>query len=76
MPEITQIDLAWNPPPFPAQGRLSTHSLQVGQNCHQQGSDERHIIIRKCAWQLGGVWSRHVVRHCISVCFSTVPVII
>ncbi|AGB81986.1 hypothetical protein D781_1688 [Serratia sp. FGI94] len=41
MSEVTEIDLAWVPPPFPAQGRLPTQALQVGQNCHQQNSAER-----------------------------------
>lgn len=41
MSEITETDLAWVPPPFPAQGRLPTQALQVGQNCHQQDSAER-----------------------------------
>ncbi|MGG6108890.1 DUF2235 domain-containing protein [Pantoea allii] len=41
MSEITETDLAWVPPPFPAQGRLPTQALQVGQNCHQQNSAER-----------------------------------
>ncbi|MDZ7280044.1 DUF2235 domain-containing protein [Pantoea eucrina] len=40
MSEI-KTDLAWLPPPFPAQGRLPTHPLQVGQNYHQQNSAER-----------------------------------
>ncbi|VTM74918.1 Uncharacterized conserved protein [Raoultella planticola] len=41
MSEITETDLAWVPPPFPAQGRLPTQALQVGQSCHQQNSAER-----------------------------------
>ncbi|WNN47205.1 DUF2235 domain-containing protein [Siccibacter colletis] len=41
MSEITETDLAWVPPPFPAQGRLPTRALQVGQSCHQQNSAER-----------------------------------
>ncbi|MCS4264808.1 DUF2235 domain-containing protein [Serratia sp. BIGb0163] len=41
MSEIKETDLAWAPPPFPAQGRLPTQALQVGQNCHQQNSAER-----------------------------------
>jgi len=41
MSEIKETDLAWVPPPFPAQGRLPTQALQVGQNCHQQNSAER-----------------------------------
>ncbi|BBO63731.1 T6SS phospholipase effector Tle1-like catalytic domain-containing protein [Serratia marcescens] len=41
MSEITETDLAWVPPPFPAQGRLPTQSLQVGQSLHQQNSAER-----------------------------------
>ncbi len=41
MSEIKETDLAWVPPPFPAQGRLPTQALQVGQSCHQQSSAER-----------------------------------
>ncbi|MHC5175365.1 T6SS phospholipase effector Tle1-like catalytic domain-containing protein [Serratia rhizosphaerae] len=41
MSEVKETDLAWVPPPFPAQGRLPTQALQVGQNCHQQNSAER-----------------------------------
>lgn len=41
MSEIKETDLAWVPPPFPAQGRLPTQALQVGQICHQQSSAER-----------------------------------
>ncbi|MCT4715604.1 DUF2235 domain-containing protein [Enterobacteriaceae bacterium H18W14] len=41
MSEIMETDLAWVPPPFPAQGRLPTQALQVGQSCHQQNSAER-----------------------------------
>ncbi len=41
MSEITETDLAWVPPPFPAQGRLPTQAMQVGQSCHQQNSAER-----------------------------------
>ncbi|CAI0776786.1 T6SS phospholipase effector Tle1-like catalytic domain-containing protein [Serratia quinivorans] len=41
MSEIKETDLAWAPPPFPAQGRLPTQALQVGQNCHQQNRAER-----------------------------------
>ena len=41
MSEIKETDLAWLPPPFPAQGRLPTQALQVGQSCHQQSSAER-----------------------------------
>lgn len=40
MSEIKEIDLAWAPPPFPAQGRLPTHALQIGQSLHQQDSAE------------------------------------
>ena len=41
MSEVKETDLAWAPPPFPAQGRLPTQALQVGQNCYQQNSAER-----------------------------------
>ncbi|MGA9618034.1 MAG: DUF2235 domain-containing protein, partial [Serratia proteamaculans] len=41
MSEIKETDLVWAPPPFPAQGRLPTQALQVGQSCHQQNSAER-----------------------------------
>ncbi|MDH2066571.1 DUF2235 domain-containing protein [Pantoea sp. GD03673] len=41
MSEVKETDLAWVPPPFPAQGRLPTQALQVGQSCHQQNSAER-----------------------------------
>lgn len=41
MSEITETDLAWVPPSFPAQGRLPTQAMQVGQSCHQQNSAER-----------------------------------
>ncbi|VEA66589.1 Uncharacterized conserved protein [Serratia plymuthica] len=41
MSEIKETDLVWAPPSFPAQGRLPTQALQVGQNCHQQNSAER-----------------------------------
>ena len=41
MSEIKETDLAWVPPPFPAQGRLPTQAMQVGQSCHQQNSAER-----------------------------------
>ncbi|KGA39082.1 DUF2235 domain-containing protein [Pectobacterium odoriferum] len=41
MSDIKETDLAWVPPPFPAQGRLPTQALQVGQSCHQQNSTER-----------------------------------
>jgi len=30
-----KTDLAWVPPPFPAQGRLPVNALQVRQNCPQ-----------------------------------------
>ncbi|WP_343463416.1 DUF2235 domain-containing protein [Pantoea sp.] len=40
MSEI-KTDLVWLPPPFPVQGRLPTHPLQVGQNYYQQNSAER-----------------------------------
>ena len=41
MSEVKETDLAWVPPPFPAQGRLPTQALQVGQSCHRQNSAER-----------------------------------
>ncbi|MFK3841015.1 T6SS phospholipase effector Tle1-like catalytic domain-containing protein [Serratia sp. NPDC087055] len=40
MSEIKETDLAWAPPLFPAQGRLPTHALQIGQSLHQQDSAE------------------------------------
>ncbi|QUY50013.1 DUF2235 domain-containing protein [Serratia plymuthica] len=40
MSEIKETDLAWAPPPFPAQGRLPTHALQLGQSLYQQDSAE------------------------------------
>lgn len=40
MPEVTATDLAWYPPPFPAQGRLPTQAALVGQNCYRQDSQE------------------------------------
>ncbi|RAU30642.1 DUF2235 domain-containing protein [Enterobacter sp. ECC-175] len=33
-------DLAWYPPPFPAQGRLPTHTALIGENCAKQDSHE------------------------------------
>lgn len=47
MSEI-KTDLAWLPPPFPAQGRLPTQALQVGQSCHQQNSAERLYRQERC----------------------------
>ncbi|TCC12753.1 DUF2235 domain-containing protein [Kosakonia quasisacchari] len=41
MCEVKETDLAWAPPPFPAQGRLPTQALQVGQSGYQQNSAER-----------------------------------
>ena len=41
MSEVKETDLAWVPPQFPAQGRLPTQALQVGQSCYQQNSAER-----------------------------------
>lgn len=48
MSEIKETDLAWVPPPFPAQGRLPTQTLQVGQSCHQQNSAERYYRQELC----------------------------
>ncbi len=48
MSEITQTDLAWNPPPFPARGRLPSEPLLVGQNCHRQNSAERNYRQELC----------------------------
>jgi len=47
MSEI-KTDLAWVPPPFPAQGRLPVNALQVGQNGHQQNSAERRYHQELC----------------------------
>ncbi|HDG5093862.1 TPA: hypothetical protein PCH59_005190, partial [Klebsiella pneumoniae] len=48
MSEITENHAAWVPPPFPPQGRLPGRALQVGQNCHQQNSDERRYHQELC----------------------------
>ncbi|HBT6854525.1 TPA: DUF2235 domain-containing protein, partial [Klebsiella pneumoniae] len=48
MSEITETHTAWVPPPFPPQGRLPGRALQVGQNCHQQNSDERRYHQELC----------------------------
>lgn len=48
MSEINETDLAWVPPPFPAQGRLPAQSLLVGQNSHQQDSAERIYHQEQC----------------------------
>jgi len=48
MSEINKADLAWNPPPFPAQGRLPTESLLVGKHYHQQKSSERNYHQALC----------------------------
>lgn len=48
MSEITETHTAWVPPPFPPQGRLPGRALQVGQNCHQQNSDERRYHRELC----------------------------
>ncbi|EMW0912678.1 DUF2235 domain-containing protein, partial [Klebsiella pneumoniae] len=48
MSEITETHAAWIPPPFPPQGRLPNRALQVGQNCHQQNSDERRYHQELC----------------------------
>ncbi|WP_136049173.1 T6SS phospholipase effector Tle1-like catalytic domain-containing protein, partial [Klebsiella pneumoniae] len=48
MSEITETHAAWVPPPFPPQGRLPGRALQVGQNCHQQNSDERRYHQELC----------------------------
>ncbi len=40
MSKVKDTDLVCLPPYFPVQGRLPTKSLQVGQNCHKQNSDE------------------------------------
>ncbi|MFK8256625.1 T6SS phospholipase effector Tle1-like catalytic domain-containing protein [Erwinia sp. AnSW2-5] len=48
MSEIKETDLAWNPPPFPAQGRLPAEPLLVGKHYHQQNSNERHYREALC----------------------------
>jgi len=48
MSEVTDTDLAWIPPPFPAEGRLPTQPLLVGQHCHQQNSSERNYRQELC----------------------------
>ncbi len=48
MSEVTDTDLAWSPPPFPAQGRLPSQTLLVGQHCHQQNSSERNYRQELC----------------------------
>ncbi len=48
MSEITETHTARVPPPFPPQGRLPGRALQVGQNCHQQNSDERRYHRELC----------------------------
>ncbi|EPR4906155.1 TPA: DUF2235 domain-containing protein, partial [Klebsiella pneumoniae] len=48
MSEINETHAAWVPPPFPPQGRLPGRALQVGQNCHQQNSDERRYHQELC----------------------------
>lgn len=48
MSEIKAADMAWYPPPFPAQGRLPTRALLVGQHCHQQNSAERNYRQALC----------------------------
>ncbi len=57
MSEITETHAARVPPPFPPQGRLPNRALQVGQNCHQQNSDERRYH-RELCWLPDGAWSR------------------
>ncbi|VEC56484.1 Uncharacterised protein [Klebsiella aerogenes] len=74
MSEITETHAAWVPPPFPPQGRLPGRALQVGQNCHQQNSDERRYHQELCL-AADGAWIRRAARRCISVCFSMVPAI-
>ncbi len=74
MSEITETHTARVPPPFPPQGRLPGRALQVGQNCHQQNSDERRYH-QNCAWLPDVAWSRRAARRCTSACFSTVPAI-
>ena len=48
MSEINETHAARVPPPFPPQGRLPGRALQVGQNCHQQNSDERRYHRELC----------------------------
>ena len=48
MSQITETDLAWVPPPFPAQGRLPVQALQVGQSYYQQNSAERLYHQERC----------------------------
>ncbi len=74
MSEINETHAARVPPPFPPQGRLPGRALQVGQNCHQQNSDERRYH-GNCVWLPDGAWSRRAARRCTSACFSTVPAI-
>jgi len=48
MSEVTDTDLAWSPPPFPAEGRLPSQPLLVGQHCHLQNSSERNYRQELC----------------------------
>ncbi|WP_415881068.1 hypothetical protein [Klebsiella variicola] len=68
MSEITETHAAWVPPPFPPQGRLPGGPLQVGQNCHQQNSDEQRYH-QAVPWLPDGAWSRRAARHCIQPVF-------
>jgi hypothetical protein len=67
MSEITET-MPPGPPPFPPQGRLPGRALQVGQNCHQQNSDERRYH-QEHVWLPDGAWSRRAARRCTSACF-------
>lgn len=48
MSEVTDTELAWTPPPFPAGGRLPSQPLLVGQHYHQQNSSERNYRQALC----------------------------
>ena len=61
MSEITETHAAWVPPPFPPQGRLPGRALQVGQNCHQQNSDERRYHQELC---LAAGAASHCLKRC------------
>ncbi|QIX97568.1 DUF2235 domain-containing protein [Cedecea sp. FDAARGOS_727] len=47
MPKVT-TDLAWYPPPFPAQGRLPSRAALIGANCKKQASMEREYRDSLC----------------------------
>ena len=70
MSEVTDTDLAWSPPPFPAKDAYPASRCWSGSTAISRTA-ANVITARSCALLPGSAWSRRAVNRCISACSLT-----